>query len=103
MHKGFSINRWCDIGRTQNKICPLVLLVTSLGLADPRLVIHSLRHGGITRLHSAGVPVNIAETLTGHSAGNVHEQHVHKDLLSLKVLKEGLEKLRYAGVVKALT
>jgi integrase len=44
-------------------------LVSSLGLTDPRLVIHSLRHGGISKLHSAGVPVNIAETLTGHTAG----------------------------------
>jgi integrase len=51
-------------------------LVSSLGLTNPRLVIHFLRHGGITKLHSAGVPVNIAETLTGHSAGNVHEQYV---------------------------
>lgn len=34
-------------------------LVSSLGLTDPRLVIHSLRHGGITKLHSAAVPVNI--------------------------------------------
>lgn len=77
-------------------------LVSSLGLTDPRLVIHSLRHGGIAKLHSVGVLVNIAETLTGHSAGNVHEQYVHKDLLSLKMLKVGLEKLRYDEVVKAL-
>jgi integrase len=54
-------------------------LVSSLGLTDPRLVIHSLRHGGISKLHSAGVPVNIAETLTGHTAGNVHKQYVHKN------------------------
>ena len=78
-------------------------LVSSLGLTDPRLVIHSLRHGGITKLHSAGVPVNIAETLTGHSAGNVHEQYVHKDLISMKTLQEALEKLRYDEVLQALS
>lgn len=77
-------------------------MVTDLGLTDPRLVIHSLRHGGITKLHSAGVPGNIVETLVGHSAGNVHEQYVHKELLSVETLKEGLEKLQYPEVVQAL-
>ncbi len=70
-------------------------LVSSPGLSDPRLVIHSLRHEGITKLHSAGVRVNIAEALTGHSAGNVHEQYIHKELISMKMLKEGLERLQY--------
>ena len=77
-------------------------LMSSLGLTDPRLVIHSLRHGGITKLHSAGVPVNIAETLTGNSAGNVHEQYVHKELISMKTLQEGLERLQYPIVLQAL-
>lgn len=78
-------------------------LVSSLGLTDPRLVIHSLRHGGITKLHSAAVPVNIVETLVGHSAGNVHEQYVHKELISMKTLRDGLEKLRYEEVLQALS
>lgn len=77
-------------------------MVRDLGLTDPRLVIHSLRHGGITKLHSAGVPVNIAETLTGHSAGNVHEQYVHKNLISIQTLMEGLEKLQYPKVLERL-
>ena len=78
-------------------------LVSSLGLTDPRLVIHSLRHGGITKLHSAAVPVNIVETLVGHSAGNVHEQYVHKELISMKTLGDGLEKLRYEEVLRVLS
>jgi len=78
-------------------------LVSSLGFTDPRLVIHSLRHGGITKLHSAAVPVNIVETLVGHSAGNVHEQYVHKELISMKTLRDGLEKLRYEEVLQALS
>lgn len=78
-------------------------LVSSLDLSDPRLVIHSLRHGGITKLYSAGVPVNIVEMLTGYSAGNVHEQYVHKEFISMKTLQEGLEKLRYDEVIQALT
>jgi integrase len=31
-------------------------LVTKAGLTDPALVLHSLRHGGITKLHAAGCP-----------------------------------------------
>lgn len=54
---------------------------------------------GTAILHSAGVPVNIVETLTGHSAGNVHE---HKELISLKTLQEGLECLQYPIVLQAL-
>lgn len=78
-------------------------LVSSLGLTDPWLVIHSLRDGGITKLHSAAVPVNIVETLVGHSAGNVHQQYVHKELISMKTLRDGLEKLRYEEVLQALS
>lgn len=78
-------------------------LIRGLGLTDPGLVIHSLRHGGITKLHSAGVPVNIVEMLVGHSAGNVHVQYVHKDLIAVRTLKEGLEKLQYSDVVKVLS
>lgn len=77
-------------------------LMSSLSLTDPRLVIHSLRHGGITKLHSAGVPVNIAEILTGHSAGNVHEQYVHKELIAMRTLRDGLEQLKYPAILHAL-
>jgi hypothetical protein len=77
-------------------------LVTGLGLTNPALVLHSLRHGGITKLHDAAVPVNLVETLTGHSAGNVHEQYVHKDRISMKTLSEALEKLQYAEVLNKL-
>lgn len=44
------------------------------GLFDPALVLHSLRHGGITKLTSAGVPHNVCEMITGHSASGVHSQ-----------------------------
>ena len=30
----------------------------------------------------------------GHSAGNVHEQYIHKDTLPMSVLRDGLERLR---------
>lgn len=78
-------------------------LVTSVGLTDPGLVLHSLRHGGITKLHAAGVPLNHVEVLAGHSSNTVHGQvYVHRDKLPLSLLREGLERLTYPDVVKAL-
>ncbi len=77
-------------------------LVTGLGLSNPALVLHSLRHGGITKMHDAAVPVNLVETLTGHAAGNVHAQYVHKERISMKTLSDALEKLQYPEVVAAL-
>lgn len=77
-------------------------LVTSLGLTDPRLVIHSLRRGVITKLHSAGVPVNIAEVITGHSEGTEHEKYVHRDQIAMKTLQKALEKIQFPEVVELL-
>ena len=77
-------------------------LVTKAGLTDPALVLHSLRHGGISKLHGAGCPHSTVELIAGHSAGNVHEQYIHKDTLPLSLLKDGLEKLRYDEVVSRL-
>lgn len=77
-------------------------LVTSVGLTDPRLVIHSFRRGMVTALHSAGVPVNIAEVITGHSAGTVHAEYVHKDLIAMKTIQKALEKVQFPEVVKLL-
>lgn len=78
-------------------------LVTKAGLVDPALVLHSFRHGGITKLHAAGVSYNIVEVIAGHSADNVHGQvYLHRDQLPLSLLKKGLDKLRYDEVVKGL-
>ena len=76
--------------------------VTKCGILDDAAVLHSLRHGGITRLHSSGCPADIAEMLVGHAAGNVHAQYVHRGLIKMSTLRDGLEKLRYEGVVKEL-
>jgi integrase len=78
-------------------------LVTKVGLHDPALVLHSLRGGGITKMHGAGVPHNVVEYIVGHSAGTVHDRvYTKRDLLPLSLLRDGLEKLRYDDVVKAL-
>jgi len=78
--------------------------VTQAGLTDPALVLHSLRHGGITKLHAAGVASNIVEVLAGHASNSVHGQvYVHREGLPLSLLREGLEKLRYDEVVEAVS
>jgi integrase len=90
-------NGWSDpVGKAFGR------LVTKVGLTDPALCLHSLRHGTLTRLHSSGCPANIAQIIAGHSDGNVHGRYVHRELIDLKTLMEGLEKLRYDEVVKVL-
>lgn len=73
-------------------------LTGSLGIDDPRKVIHSLRHGGITRLHAAGVPTSHVEVLVGHSAGGVHDGYVHRDQIPMTTLRDALSKLEYTGL-----
>jgi integrase len=70
---------------------------------DPALVVHSLRGGGITKLHGVGVSDNVIKYLVGHQDGGVHDSHyVKRDLIPLRLLKEGIDRLDYAAVVKVL-
>lgn len=77
-------------------------LVTKVGLPDPALVLHSLRHGGIYKLHAAGCPHNVVEVLVGHAAIGVHGVYEHRELLPLSMLRDGLERLKYEEVVARL-
>jgi hypothetical protein len=78
-------------------------LVTKVGFSDPSLVLHSLRHGGIHKLHAAGAPHYVVEVLAGHVASGVHGKvYEHRELLPMSLLREGLERLRYEEVVKTL-
>ena len=36
------------------------------------------------------------------AAGNVHAQYVHRGLIKMSTLRDGLEKLRYDAVIMAL-
>lgn len=79
-------------------------LVTKAGLHDPALVLHSLRHGGITKLHAAGVQANHVEMLAGHTSNTVNgSTYTHRENIPLSLLRDGLEKLRYDVVLTALT
>src|SRR5262249_10977334 len=64
-------------------------IVRKLGITDPALVLHSLRHGGITKLHEAGCPPDIARMLTGHAENDVHGKvYVHRENIRLSVLRD---------------
>ena len=79
-------------------------LVTKCGITDPAIVLHSLRHGGITKLTAAGVPDHIKKVISGHASSGVHDQvYVHREGLPLSLLKDGLEKLKYDSVLTVLT
>jgi integrase len=74
-------------------------LLRQLGIIDPGKVLHSLRHTVITRLHSRGVPQNIAEALVGHAANTVHGSvYVHRDGLPLSLLQKGIEALDFKAM-----
>jgi integrase len=78
-------------------------IVRGLGMTDPGLVLHSLRHLGSTKLAEAGCPPDIARILTGHSGNDVHDKvYVHRENVKLSVLRDGLNRLRYDEVVKVL-
>jgi len=78
--------------------------VDSLGLTDPRLVFHSLRHGALSKLRIAKCSSPVEYALLGHAEGDVHgASYGHRELLPISLLKEGLEWLRYDSIVDALS
>jgi integrase len=72
-----------------------------VGLSQPELVMHSLRHG-IHYLHALGCPQDVAEMLTGHTASSVHNKYEHRNLTPLTRLREGLECMQFPAVLDAL-
>lgn len=73
-----------------------------VGLSEPELVMHSLRHG-IHYLHALGCPQDVAEMLTGHTASTVHNRYEHRSLTPLTRLRDGLEQMQFPAVLKVLT
>ena len=73
-----------------------------VGLSQPELVMHSLRHR-IHYLHALGCPSDVAEMLTGHTASSEHNKYEHRELNPLTRLREGLECMQFPAVLTALT
>ncbi len=74
------------------------------GLNDSLLTLYSTRHTGITRLSNIGVPEKIRMMITGHASQGIHGQvYDRRERVPMKLLQEGLERLRYPKVFDALT
>ena len=70
-----------------------------MALTNPALVLHSLRHGDINKLHAVGCPHNIAEVSAGYVSNTVRGQmYVHRERLPLSLLRDGRDKLRHDEV-----
>ncbi len=63
-----------------------------LGLKEPSLVFHSLRHTMVTRLAQAGVPEPIIQGVVGHAREGVTQEAYFKDGYTLKQLKDAIER-----------
>ena len=78
-------------------------LLKKVGLKDQSLVLHGLRHTFITRLSDAGVQEKVKMMLAGHAAQGVHGKvYDHRERVSIKLLKDGLERLQYPEVLQVL-
>lgn len=76
-------------------------LLKKVGLTDKALVLHGLRHTGITRLANAGANDKVRRVLVGHAGQDVHDR-IYNHGVPLALLQEGLEKLQYPEVIQAL-
>jgi integrase len=76
-------------------------LLKKVGLTDKTLVLHGLRHTGITRLANVGVNDKIRRVLVGHAGQDVHDR-IYNYGVPLLLLQEELEKLQYPEVCQAL-
>jgi len=75
-----------------------------LGFTDPALKRYSLRHGGITKLEEAGCSPDMSRMLTGHAGQDIHSKvYIKRGNIKLSVLRDGLNRLRYDDVVKAMS
>lgn len=77
-------------------------LLKKVGLTDKTLVLHGLRHTGITRLANEGVNDKVRRTLVGHAGQDVHDR-IYNHGVPLPMLRDGLEQLRYPEVLKRLS
>lgn len=76
--------------------------MNKVGLSQPELVMHSLRHG-IHYLHALGCPQDVAEMLTGHTPTSLHDKtYDRRELTSLTRLRNGLERMQFSKVLAAL-
>ena len=80
---GRNLGRWCNES-----------FLKKLGIKEPGLVFHSLRHTVVTRLGQASVPEPIIQCIVGHARSGVTQEVYLREGYTLVQLKEAIAKLR---------
>lgn len=83
---GRNLGRWCNES-----------FLPKLGIKQPGLVFHSLRHSVITRLGQADVPEPIIQCVVGHARSGVTQEVYLREGYTLEQLKAAIEKLEISS------
>lgn len=76
---GRNLGRWCNES-----------FLPKLGIKQPGLVFHSLRHTVVTRLSQADVPEPIVQCIVGHARSGVTQEVYNREGYTLNQLKEAI-------------
>ena len=71
-------------------------MLDGIGLSDPALVFHSLRHGYKDACRAAGISEEVHDALTGHAGGGVGRSYGRG--VPLQVLEAAVKKIEYRGL-----
>jgi len=77
-------------------------LLPKLGIKNPQLVFHSLRHTVVTMLMQAGIDEPIVQTLVGHTRRGVTQQNYFKRGYTIQQLYGAIQKLDYCLPLREL-
>lgn len=80
---GRNLGRWCNES-----------FLPKLGIKEPGLVFHSLRHTVVTRLSQADVPEPVIQCIVGHARSGVTQEVYNREGYTLTQLKEAIAKLQ---------
>lgn len=80
---GRNLGRWCNES-----------FLPKLGIKQPGLVFHSLRHTVVTRLSQADVPEPVIQCIVGHARSGVTQEVYNREGYTLAQLKEAIGKFR---------
>ncbi|WJY21727.1 site-specific integrase [Fontisubflavum oceani] len=78
---GRNLGRWCNES-----------FLPKLGIKQPGLVFHSLRHTVVTRLGQANVPEPIIQCIVGHARSGVTQEVYLREGYTLAQLKEAIDR-----------
>lgn len=82
---GRNLGRWCNES-----------FLPKLGIKQPGLVFHSLRHTVVTRLGQASVPEPIIQCIVGHARSGVTQEVYLREGYTMDQLKDAIDRLSVA-------